>query len=60
MFEINTFQRLCTSQANLLFEAEFHLQRSDQEAPVQCEKQEIEHALLSTARTGLMMMTLLC
>lgn len=52
--KFNIFQTLCTSQANLLFEAEFHPQRSDREAQVQCEKQETKHAPQSTAMSGLM------
>lgn len=53
---INIFQTLCTGQASLLSEAEFHPQKSDQEAQVQCEKQETKHAPLSTAMSDLMMM----
>ena len=51
--KVNTFQTLCTSQVGLLFEAESHPRRSDLEAQVQCERQEIKHALLSTAMNGL-------
>ena len=55
---VNIFQTLCTSQASLLSEAEFHPQRSDQEAQDQYEKQETKHAPLSTATSDLMMMTM--